>query len=482
MTTISSPGIGSGLDVNSIITQLVAIERQPIDVLKAKSTKIQAQISEYGKLKSAISAFRDASLKLTSNGTWGLSVGTSSDSTAVGVTVKSGAAVGSYSLQVQTLAKTQSLASKVYASAATTPGAGTLHIELGAWGTGTPNPTFTPKSGATAVDITVEATDTLAQVRDKINAANAGVTAMVLTDASGSRLMLRSAATGAVNAFRTTVVDADGNNTNATGLSALAYNLSAGVARMTRTETAANAAATLNGLAITSPSNTLADVVDGVTLTLGKVTTSVVDIKVVQDNESLKKAVQAFADAYNALNTLIAGEVKYDAASKTGGPLQGDSTAVGLQRQMRTLMGSSSGASSVFTRLSDVGLEMQRDGSLSVTAGKLDTALANLPELKKLFANSDTLVPGNDGIARQFRAMGDSLLSVDGAISTRTDGLRKRIELNQDAQDRLDLRVAQTEKRLRAQYTALDATLGRMSGLSQYVTQQMAMFTNSTKA
>ena len=114
MTTISSPGIGSGLDVNSIITQLVAIERQPIDVLKAKSTKIQAQISEYGKLKSAIAAFRDASLKLTSNDTWGMSVGTSSDSAAVGVTVKSGAAVGSYSLQVQTLAKTQSLASKVY--------------------------------------------------------------------------------------------------------------------------------------------------------------------------------------------------------------------------------------------------------------------------------------------------------------------------------------------------------------------------------
>jgi flagellar hook-associated protein 2 len=322
MTTISSPGIGSGLDVNSIISQLVAIERQPIDVLKAKSTKIQAQISEYGKLKSAISAFRDAAHKLTSNDTWGMTVGSSSDSTAVGVTVKSGAAVGSYSLQVQTLAKAQSLASKVYASADTAPGAGTLHIELGAWGTGSPNPTFTPKSGATAVDITVAATDTLAQVRDKINAANAGVTAMVFTDASGSRLMMRSTATGAVNAFRTSVIDADGNNTNATGLSALAFNLSSGIARMTRTETAANAAATLNGLAITSPSNTLANVVDGMTLTLSKVTSGPVEISVVQDNESLKKAVQAFADAYNALNTLIATEVKYDLASKTGGPLQ----------------------------------------------------------------------------------------------------------------------------------------------------------------
>ena len=480
MTTISSPGIGSGLDVNSIITQLVAIERQPIDVLKAKSTKIQAQISEYGKLKSAIAAFRDASLKLTSNDTWGMTVGSSTDSAAVGVTVKSGAAVGSYSLQVQALAKAQSLASGVFASATATPGAGTLHIELGAWGAG--QTSFTPKSGAAAVDVTVEATDTLAQVRDKINAANAGVTAIVFTDASGSRLLMRSTATGVVNAFRTSVSDADGGNADATGLSALAFDPSSGAAVMTQTEAPADAAATLNGLPISSPSNTLVDVVDGVTLTLAKLTAGPVDIGVVQDNDSLKKAVQAFADAYNALNTLIAGEVKYDAASKTGGPLQGDSTAVGLQRQMRTLMGSSSGASSVFARLSDVGLQLQRDGSLSVTAGKLDTALANLPELKKLFANTDTLVPGNNGIARQFRTMGDSLLSVDGAITTRTDGLRKRIDLNQEAQDRLDLRVAQTEKRLRAQYTALDATLGRLSGLSGYVTQQMAMFTNGTKA
>jgi flagellar hook-associated protein 2 len=451
MATISSPGIGSGLDVNSIITQLMAIERQPITDLKTKSTKIQAQISEYGKLKSAIAAFRDASLKLTSNDTWGMTVGSSTDSAAVGVTVKSGAAVGGYSLQVQTLAKAQSLASGVFASAAATPGAGTLHIAR----------------GTTAADIVVEATDTLADVRDKINAANAGVTAIVFTDASGSRLLMRSTATGLANTFEVT------------GLPALSYP-PAGGAGMTQTEAAADAAATLNGLPITSPSNTLVNLVDGVTLTLGKVTTGPVDIGVVQDNDSLKKAVQAFADAYNALNTLIAGEVKYDAASKTAGPLQGDSTAVGLQRQMRALMGSSSGASSVFARLSDVGLEMQRDGSLSVTAGKLDTALANLPELKKLFANTDTLVPAKNGIARQFRTMGDSLLSIDGPMTTRTDGLRKRIDMNQDAQDRLDLRAAQTEKRLRAQYTALDATLGRLSSLSSYVTQQMNVLNNTT--
>ena len=238
----------------------------------------------------------------------------------------------------------------------------------------------------------------------------------------------------------------------------------------------------MNGLPIVSASNTLLNLVDGVTLTLSKVTTAPVEIKVVQDNESLKKAVQAFADSYNALNTLIAVQVKYDASTKVAGPLQGDSSAVGMQRQMRALMGTPSGASSVFARLSDVGLEMQKDGSLSVAAGKLDSALANLPEIKKLFANTDLGVPANNGLARQFRIMGDSLLSIDGVITTRSDGLRKRIELNEDQQERLDLRLDQVEKRLRAQYTALDATLGRLSGISSYVTQQMAALNNSNQS
>ena len=479
MTSISSPGIGSGLDVNSIITQLMAIERRPLDMLVAKSSSIQAQISEYGKLKSAMSALRDASLKLSDASTWGASTGTSSDSASVGVIVKSGAAVGRYAVEVQALARAQSLASGVYASSAALPGAGTLRIETGTWGPG--QASFTP--GATAaVDIAIEATDTLAQVRDKINAAGAGVTATILTDASGSRLMLQSSATGAANAFRTTVTDDDGGDADAAGLSAFAFDPSAGAGVMTQAAAAADAAATFNGLAITSASNTLTDLIDGVTLTLGKVTTAPVEIGVAQDNEALKGDVQAFVDAYNALAKLIGGQVKYDATSKTSGPLQGESAAVGIQRQLRALVGTSSGASSVFTRLSDVGLELQKDGSLAVDAGKLDAALAKLPEMKKFFANDDLLVPANDGIARQFRALGDAMLSVDGVITTRSDGLAKRIEMNEDQQASLEVRLAQTEQRLRAQYTALDTKLGQLSAISAYVSQQMAVFTNSSKS
>ena len=474
MATISSPGIGSGLDVNSIITQLVAIERQPVTALQTKATKIQTQISEFGKQKSAISTLRDAARKLTDSGTFSATVGSSSDSAAVDVTPTTGAAIGNYAVTVQSLATAQSLASAVFPASTATPGGGTLHVELGGWNAG--QTTFTPKTGSAAVDISIDATDTLAQVRDKINSANAGVTALVFTDASGSRLLMRSTATGVDNAFRTTVTDADGNNTNAAGLSALAYDPSAGAAVMTRTLAAANAAATLNGLPVSSASNTLTNLVDGLTLKLKSVTTSTVDVGVVQDNESLKKTVQAFADAYNALSTLIAGQTKYDAATKTGGPLQGDGAAVGLQRQLRSIAGSSSTASSSFARLADIGLATGSDGAMSVNATKLDNALANSGELKKLLSNSDLLDPAKNGIAKQFRALGDTLLGVDGPITTRSDGLRQRLDQNQAQQDKLNDRIAMTEKRLRAQYTALDTTLGKLNGLSSYVTQQIAQF------
>jgi flagellar hook-associated protein 2 len=298
----------------------------------------------------------------------------------------------------------------------------------------------------------------------------------VLTDASGSRLMMRSTATGAENAFRTSVVDGDGTNGDATGLSALAYDPSSGVAVMTRPQTAANAVATLNGLPITSASNTLTNVVDGVTLKLSGVTSEPVDVSVVQDNETLKKQLQSFADAYNAVQTLITTQTKYDAATKTGGPLQGDGAAVGLQRALRNLAGGSSGASSTFARLADVGLGTDATGQMVLSASKLDNALANPTEIKKLFANTDLLVPSNNGLGRQIRMLADSFLSIDGSLSSRAEGLRQRLDSNKSQQSKLEDRIAQTEKRLRAQYTTLDTQMATLNGLSSYVTQQIAQF------
>jgi flagellar hook-associated protein 2 len=478
MATISSIGIGSGLDINSIITQLLAVEQVPLDKLRTEATSLQTKLTTYGKVQSYLSALRDASSALTRTDTWGATTGTSSDPTAVAVTTSATTKTGNYTLEVQSLAAAQSNATSTFANADAMVGQGTLRIELGSWGAG--QTSFTPKTGATAIDITIGAPGaSLAELRDQINTAGAGVTASVLSDANGARLVLRSTATGASNGFRVGVTDTDGNNTDGAGLSALAFDPSAGVTTMAQALAAANASATLNNLPISSESNTLTNVLDGMTLTLNKVTTAPVQVTAAQDNTSMRKALDSFVTAYNDLNKLLVDQTKYDAGTNAAGGLQGDSAAVGIRAQMRAMIGSTGGVSTMFTRLSDIGFDVKLDGSITLSDTKINNALANLAETKKLFANTDLLVPGNNGIANQMRALADRLIGVDGTVSTRSEGLRKRIDLNQDRQDLLSDRIAAVEKRLRAQYTALDRTMGQLTGLSSYITQQFTSTNNS---
>src|SRR5512143_2099500 len=175
MATISSPGIGSGLDVNSIVTQLVAIERQPITQLQTQASALQTKLSAFGKVQSYLSTLRDAAAALTSPSTWSQTTGTSSDTSSVSVTTDASNRPGNYSVQVTQLAQAQTNISKTYASADDLVGEGTLHIELGSWASGS---TFTANPAATAVDISIgPPAKSLAQVRDMVNAANAGITA-----------------------------------------------------------------------------------------------------------------------------------------------------------------------------------------------------------------------------------------------------------------------------------------------------------------
>lgn len=463
MATISSPGIGSGLDVSSIITQLMAIERKPLDNLKTAESTIQTQISEIGKIKSAVSKLRDLASKLTSTTFWSQTTGKSSDS-AVSITTGSTATAATYSVQVTSLAAAQSIASPTFASSAETLSAGTLRIELGTWGDG--NGSFTPTADATAMDIVVEEGDTLATVRDKINASGGGVTATILTDATGARLVIRSKETGAANAFRTTVSPGGGT------LDGLAYDPSAGVAGATLAQSAADAIATIDGLEVRSPTNTMNEVVDGVTLTFNSVSVAPTTVTVAADTETIKTTLKDFAKAYSDLATLIATDTKYDATTKKAGVLQGDSAITGLLNRLRGVLGQASGASSVFSRLSDIGLEQQRDGTLTVNATKLDNAVANLAQLKAAFANDD-LDDALDGFATRFRVLADQVLGTDGSLSTRADSLADKLKRNQDSQERLEDRLAMTEKRLEKQYSNLDARLGVLNSLSTYVTQQV---------
>ena len=461
MASISSAGIGSGLDVNSIVTQLMSIERQPLNALQTKATAIQTTVSEYGKVKSAISTLRDAASKLSGSSLWGQTVSTSSNAAAVSATTN-GSVAGTYAVAVQSLASVQTVATGVYPTTTVNPGTGVLHIDMGAWGAG--QTSFTGRSPAVSADITIAASDTLTDVRDKINAAGVGVTALIMTDSSGSRLLMRSNVTGAQDGFRTS------------GIAGLGFDPAGGGTGMTQTQAAADAKATVNGLPVTSTTNTFVNIVDGLSLTLGAVTTAPVNVEVAADKENLKKAVAAFAEAYTAVNKLIATDTKYDPVTKKGGPLLADSAVTTIQTQLRTLVGEVSGASTVFTRLSDVGLQIQTDGSLTVNAAKLDNALVNLPEMKKAFSNTDALSPTNNGFAKKFKILNDTVLASDGALANRSDGLSTQITRNLKNQDDLSLRLAGIEKRLRAQYNALDARMGQLTGKSGLVSQQIAAY------
>jgi len=453
MATISSPGIGSGLDVSSIITQLMAIERQPLKQLETAETKIQSQISEVGKIKSALSKFRDVAAKLASTDFWRTTTG-KSNSSAVGVTTSSTASPASFAVEVTSLAKAQTIAAPALASSSTTLGSGTLTIQR--------------TGGGDPFDVAIEATDTLAGIRDKINAAGAGVTASILTDASGARLVMRANATGTDNAFNTTV--------SGTGLDGLSFNAATQTGGATPAQPAANLVATVNNLPVSSASNTLTDVFDGVTLTMSAETAGPVTIDVAADTETLKKTLTEFATAYTELSKLIVTDTKYDATAKKAGALQGDSAIVGLQNRLRSMLGASSGASTAYARLSDVGFEMQQDGSLTVNSTKLDKAIANLSELKALFSNSSLTDANLDGFGKRFRVVASDILGIDGALTSRTTGLNDKLKRNQTSQDRMEERLAQTQKRLEKQYSMLDAKLGTLNGLSTYVTNQVAQW------
>jgi flagellar hook-associated protein 2 len=471
MATITSAGIGSGLDIESLVSKLVASERTPITQLTQKTEGLKTELSAFGKVQSTLATLRDAAAKLTSPSSWAGTLATSSDPTAVSVSAGAGAAIGNVAVQVNQLASAQTLVSGTsYASSTTTVGQGSLTITLGAWATdGATPPTytgFTDKAGATPVTINIgEGQDTLTGIRDAINAANAGVTASIVNDASGARLTLRSTATGETNGFR---IDAGG------GLADLGYDPRVGVTSLIQTLPAQNARALINGIDVSSESNSLKEAIDGLNITLLKTTTIPASVAVGQDKDSIKKLITDFTTAYNAVNALLREQTKYDEGNKTAGTLQGDSTAVGLQNQLRSIIGGTTSLAGSIGRLAQIGLEPGRDGNLTTSETKLNTALGDLDSLKKLFMGLDNTESSNSGFAQRIRSYIDGALSTDGRVSSRQAGLQKLIDNNNKRVDQLEDRAALTEARLRARYTALDTQMAKLNGLSNYVTQQLA--------
>lgn len=485
MTSITSSGLASGLDVNSIVTQLMTIERQPLVTMQKEETAINAKISSFGKIQSALSTLRTKAAAFTSSSLWGKTSTTLSDSTVATATPILGktGAVGAYTLQVNALAAAQSTSSQAFSASTDTLSEGSLVIELGSWTGGTPATGFTPKSGSSAVTVSIGAGETsLDKIRDKINAANAGVTAGLVTDASGVRLTLRSSATGEENAFRVTAIETSDDGVASTGLSALAYDATA-ASPMTRNQAARNAQAVINGLTVTSASNTLDTVVEGVSIKLNKTTTSAVDMTVASDPGDVKTAIQDFVTAYNSLNDTIRSETKYDAATKTSGKLQGDRTALDVQGKLRSQVaqaftGSGSGS---LTLLSDIGISVTSTGGLEIKTSKLDSALATNPEqVKTLLSGGDESTTGFTGFMTRFRKIADQVQGTDGALDSRTTGLRSQLKRNAARQDAFELRMTGVEARMRAQYNSLDQRMTGINSMSSAVSLMIqSMYSSS---
>lgn len=387
---LTATGVGSGLDIEGLIGQLMAAERIPVEQrLIKRETKITQDISALGSLKGALSAFQSTLSSVNATDTYDKRNASSSNASAVIVTATSDAAVGTYNLNVTSLANAQSLAVRnQFSSVNETVGTGTLTFTFGTTSytadTSTPVNTandtydgFVAKAGAASKTVTIDSTNnTLSGVRDAINAADIGVSAAIVNDGTSFRLLLSSNSTGAENSLQISVSDSgDSNDTDQSGLSRLAFNTSAGTTNVYQTTAASDAAFTINGLSLTSTGNTVTDAVTGLTLTL-KETTSSAEISVTDNQSGIKQAINTFVSGYNDLITTLNQLTSYDAATGARGALQGDFSARSIFSQLRSTVGNAAdGYKGALSRLPEIGITSTTTGTLAVDDAKLTSAL-----------------------------------------------------------------------------------------------------------
>ena len=394
MATISSLGIGSGLDLSSIVTGLVDAERDPTEQrLNLQEETLTAKLSAFGALKSSLSLFQGSMSNLLSASTYDIKTASSSDESVFSTSVSSNADNGSYAVEVTALAKSHSLATSaatVFADVNDTVGTGTLTIKFGTTASGPYS--FTQDTSKATQTITVSDANnntTLAGLKDYINNNDFGVRASIVNDGSGYRLTLTSESTGANNSMEITVSgDTDGDNNDNAGLSQLAFNALAQTS-MTQTVAAQDAALTINGLDITRETNTVTGAIDGVTLNLLKADVgNIVNVTVGENINDLSAGIQEFVQGYNGLVETINTLTKYDPETESAGLLIGDATVRGIRNQLRSVISNSVAELSGNIRsLADIGIKTNANGTLDLDAAKLSSALANYPtEVTALFS------------------------------------------------------------------------------------------------
>ena len=380
MTAITSTGLGSGLDINSIVTAIVDAEKDPALASMTKAAAdATAAISAYGVLNSELSAFKDSYSDLSRSSTFSAATASSSDSSILNAKLGIGAATGSWSFEVEQQAKAQTIVSSSansYTESASEVGTGTISFSYGSYET---DGSFSINPDKAIETLTIDASNnSLGELRDAINEGDYSVSASIIDDGSNYRLVLTNKETGEENAMQLTVVDDDGDNSDATGLSALTY--SADVKHMDQTSTAQDAKIIMNGIEITRSTNEISSVIEGVTLNIGGKTEvgETVSLTITQDTSAVEEQINAFVENYNNTITQMNSLTAYGGESGSDGALNGDSTVRNIQNQMRAVLNTTvSHSGGVVQSFADLGMLTNLDGTLSLDADTLTAAMNN---------------------------------------------------------------------------------------------------------
>lgn len=442
MASIAALGIGSGLDLNGLLNQLEASERQRLQPIAQQQRSFEARISAYGKLQSALTKFQDATSALNLSTTY-KATKSAVNSDALTVAAASNTPPGSYNVDVTGLARAYTIATQGVADSA---------AQLG---TGTGNVSFTLANGTShSIDL-ADGSTSLEDVRNAINNGQSDVQASIINDGSGTpyRLVLNSATTGT-----------EASITDITYGGALAGNLASDAA----TETLAqNAQLSVNGIAITSQTNVVEDAIQGVTLSLAK--PGQAQVSITRDAEAITGQVEEFVTAYNELQTLVTKMTDYDVGSETPGQLLGDSGVRTIQSRMSALMGET--VTGQFSMLSDIGISRELGGQLKIDESKLAAVVQNdLPKLQEFLAGSGTV----QGFAEKAKTTLTNLLADDGPIQSRLKGFESTIERLDERYFREEQRIASTVDIYRKQFAQMDSMIASMNSTSAYLTQQFS--------
>lgn len=468
MATLSSPGIGSGLDVNSIVSQLMNLERQPERDLDTQISSYQAKISAFGSLTNYLSSLQSAAQSWKQ----GLSMeATSGDTSVFTATASTGAEVGNYSVQVTHLADYNKVTSSAY-STNDTIAAGTLTIDLGTFddhgataANRVGNWTFASKQ---SISVNFNGGSIL-QLRDAINKqAGSLVSAQVITAADGMHLSIMGKNKGMDNAL---TITGSGNAGTLTDLAAFSYDITnpSNNTNVTEVSVPWSTEATIDGLKVRSNTNMITNALRGVTINVLKTSdpNTTTSLTVGTDTQAITDRINGFIKAYNALKINLKTQTAYDATTKTASPLTGDSTARSVNSQLNAALTTVPAALSnnTFKRFFEIGIKLRDDGNLELQPDKLAQALDKDPQAVMSMLNA---------YGAEINKVVNGLTGSKGVITTRTDGINDYIKGLNDRKNAIEDRMTIVEANYRKQFNALDSAMASMQSTTTALTQQLA--------